>query len=603
MKKRKYLYRLSISFLGIVLFPMVIFILCFSRYSYMKVETVNEEYYEALMEYYMSQLEHMVTGVKEHAATLCADSKDVTSIFWEIKPQNNYWYYQAINEIKDKYHNYNSSYFGIYYYETDSIVSVYGKTTIDEYFRSREIQNTEEEEYLKNFFEKDNYEESKMYIGGTEKQLEGKNKILLGVCTNLGWKRDKVILFYEFTEHDIKELFETAYIEKGIECSLWNKINGFSFCFYDCNKDDCRNDFQEMMRLKEKQDTYLIRESKITPFVLLGRVNENAPQNITLSFIYYMTTAVLLVLTVVLLGCVITIYIAYKPVFRLTTKLDYIEGDEFETISNALDDRTIKIEEQEMLLIDLLLNNLLYRVPISNEKINQLGVKTAECYTVFLLDGYIWPNVEMEMMINEIGKKYQARMFTADLAEDNMSVFVFFLNDIQIDGIKEYLISRCESSNEAATKLVGGKIVYDIKEIWSCLSFCEEQLNKNVSETNSEESKKNNSLREKKRIKLKEDIMLYVNEHIHDVDLTQVSVAENFNVSIYTISRFFRNDVGIGFSAYINAKRVEYAKKLLLSTDENVHDIAVKSGFDNDNNFFKVFKANTGMSPTKFRGF
>ena len=116
-----------------------------------------------------------------------------------------------------------------------------------------------------------------------------------------------------------------------------------------------------------------------------------------------------------------------------------------------------------------------------------------------------------------------------------------------------------------------------------------------------EDSKRSNLTREKKRIKLKEEILAYVDEHYLDANLSQVSVAECFNISIYTISRFFRNDVGIGFSAYVNAKRVEYAKMLLLSTDENVHDVALKSGFDNNNNFFKVFKANTGISPTTFR--
>ena len=110
-----------------------------------------------------------------------------------------------------------------------------------------------------------------------------------------------------------------------------------------------------------------------------------------------------------------------------------------------------------------------------------------------------------------------------------------------------------------------------------------------------------NSSREHKRVKLREEILIYVDEHYRDINLNQVSMADHFNISTYTLSRIFRNDVGIGFVTYVNAKRVEYAKELLLTTKENVHDIAVKSGFDNDNNFFKVFKANTGMSPTTFR--
>ena len=139
-------------------------------------------------------------------------------------------------------------------------------------------------------------------------------------------------------------------------------------------------------------------------------------------------------------------------------------------------------------------------------------------------------------------------------------------------------------------------------DIWMCLKDCEDELSKNRSvETEKCEVQKNNPAREMKRAKLREEIIEYVETHYRDIDLTQVQIADHFNISTYTLSRIFRNDVGIGFVAYVNAKRVEYAKELLLTTKESVHDIAVKSGFDNDNNFFKVFKANTGMSPTTFR--
>jgi len=135
-----------------------------------------------------------------------------------------------------------------------------------------------------------------------------------------------------------------------------------------------------------------------------------------------------------------------------------------------------------------------------------------------------------------------------------------------------------------------------------CLKECEDELFKSRSAATEEcEVQKNSQAREKKSAKLREDILKYVEEHYRDIDLTQIQMADHFNISTYTLSRIFRNDIGIGFVTYVNAKRVEYAKALLLTTKDSVHDVAVKSGFDNDNNFFKVFKANTGMSPTTFR--
>lgn len=605
MKKRKYLYRLAMSVFLILLLPMVIFIVCFGKYSYEKVEDANEEYCEALMDYYMVQVDQMVIDLKEHAALICADSKKSTSIFWEKNAQDNYWYYQAINEMKDRYSNYAASDFGIYYYEEDCVITAAGSLSSDGYFRKLEIQNPDQEESLNDFFDEENYEEFMLCIGGTEAQEAGKNKILIGFYTTLGRQRDKAMIFYQYTENDMENFFESAYIEKGFECSLWNQNNGFSFFFGNYSEDDYKESVEEMLMIPGAlyhQDTFLVKESQVHPIVLIGYMNENALRNVALTFLDNMLAAVSVVLVVVLIGYLLTLYIAYKPVFHLTTKLKHAEGNEFEAIGKALDDRSAKIEEQEMLLLDLLLNNLLYRAPISKGKIKQLGIEPAGSYTVFLLDGYVLSDAESKRVISEAEQYFCERMLVTDLDGENRSIFVLFFDTVQENAVKEWLRQKCSGFSSSAQLLVGGKIVYDIKEIWTCLSYCEEELKKSTPAAETEaDVQRSNTVRETKKVKLREEILAYVDEHYRDIDLTQVQMADHFNISIYTLSRIFRNDVGIGFVAYVNAKRVEYAKELLLTTKESVHDIAVKSGFDNDNNFFKVFKANTGMSPTTFR--
>ena len=604
MKKRKYLYRLAMSVFFIILLPMFIFIICFGKYSYEKVESANKEYQEALMEYYMTQLDQMVIDLKEHAALVSAASKEKNSILWEKDSTDNYWYYQAINELNTQYNNYPSSAFGIYYYDDACILTRTGTLTAADYYHKLDIKNPDKEEYLMDFFNEKNYQEFMMHICGTENQPEGKNKFLIGFYTTLGRQRNKVMLLYEYTEEDIEHFFESSYIETGFEGSLWNKKNGFSFFFGDYNEKDYKDTVKNMIEEQKftDQSTFLVKESKIHSIVLVGYMNENSPSNMTLTFLDNMLVAVAIVLIIVLLGYLLTLYIAYKPIFHLTKKLKHPEGNEFEAIGKALDDRSAKIEEQEMLLLDLLLNNLLYKAPISKGKIKQLGIEPAECYTVFLLDGYVLTDAESKRMIMEAEQQFHTKMFVTDLEGESRCVFVLFLNAGLSEGLKEWLVQECRNFAEGSPEPVGGKIVQDIKEIWSCLSFCEEELKKDMPiAENPVDVQRSNSSREFKRVKLREEIILYVDEHYRDINLNQVSMADHFNISTYTLSRIFRNDVGIGFVTYVNAKRVEYAKELLLTTKENVHDIAVKSGFDNDNNFFKVFKANTGMSPTTFR--
>lgn len=608
MRKRRYLYRLAMSIFGILLLPMVIFIVCFGKYSYEKVEEANEEYCEALMDHYMVQIDQMFIELKQHASFVCAQSKNATSVFWEMKPEDNYWYYQAISETNENYNNFPSTRFGIYYYDEECIIASTGTLSAEEYFKKLEIENLEEEKYLNHFFDADSFEEYNICIGGTERQNEGKNKLLIGFYATLGRQREKVLLFYEYSESDMTEFFESAYIEKGFECSLWNKSNDFSFFFGNYSNTEYKEIVTEALKkdtIPENEELFLVKESKVHPMVLLGYMNEDAPRNIALAFLDVMLAAVSAVVAMVLIGYLLILYIAYKPVFRLTTKLMHTEGEEFETISKALDDRRAKIEEQEMLLLDLLINNLLYRAPIPKGKLKQLGMtEHVSGYTVFLLNGYILSDAETREIIAETEGRFPCRMFATDLEGENRSVFVLFLKNKTEGDLKNWLHHKCMEFGVEADTFCGGKEVSDIKDIWSCLSYCEEELKKitNVETESSEESiQKSNSTRENKRLKLREDILVYIEEHYRDIELTQVQMADHFNISTYTLSRIFRNDVGIGFVAYVNAKRVEYAKELLLTTKKSVHDIAIQSGFDNDNNFFKVFKANTGMSPTTFR--
>ena len=98
-----------------------------------------------------------------------------------------------------------------------------------------------------------------------------------------------------------------------------------------------------------------------------------------------------------------------------------------------------------------------------------------------------------------------------------------------------------------------------------------------------------------------DEVLAYLETHYRDPDLSQGQVADEFRISVYTLSRMFKKQVGVGFVEYVNYKRMEYAKELLLTTDYPVKTIAVMCGFANDNYFSKYFKNVVGESPSSFR--
>lgn len=100
---------------------------------------------------------------------------------------------------------------------------------------------------------------------------------------------------------------------------------------------------------------------------------------------------------------------------------------------------------------------------------------------------------------------------------------------------------------------------------------------------------------------LQKEIIEYINTNFTDPNICRTQVADKFGISICTLSRIFKESIGIGFSEYVAIKRIELSKQLLLTTDKNIFEISSEIGFNDPNYFSRLFKANYGKSPTKFR--
>lgn len=63
----------------------------------------------------------------------------------------------------------------------------------------------------------------------------------------------------------------------------------------------------------------------------------------------------------------------------------------------------------------------------------------------------------------------------------------------------------------------------------------------------------------------------------------------------------FKKTTGIGFIQYLTRLRIEKAKLLLLTTDQKTNEIADSVGMENNRSFNRLFKRETGMTPSDFR--
>ncbi|MDO4174905.1 MAG: AraC family transcriptional regulator [Eubacteriales bacterium] len=78
-------------------------------------------------------------------------------------------------------------------------------------------------------------------------------------------------------------------------------------------------------------------------------------------------------------------------------------------------------------------------------------------------------------------------------------------------------------------------------------------------------------------------------------------IAAHVGLSKYYFNRLFSRYTGMTPHRYFINMRVQYAKRLLLTTYASVEEVAEACGFDNPSNFIRLFKHIVHMTPSAFR--
>lgn len=95
--------------------------------------------------------------------------------------------------------------------------------------------------------------------------------------------------------------------------------------------------------------------------------------------------------------------------------------------------------------------------------------------------------------------------------------------------------------------------------------------------------------------------MAYIQTHYADADISLQAVAEAVNLSPSHLSAQFKSRMGLSYSRYLTAVRLEEAQKLLRTTDWSVTAVAEAIGYPNVTNFYRHFQKQLGMTPAAYR--
>ena len=93
----------------------------------------------------------------------------------------------------------------------------------------------------------------------------------------------------------------------------------------------------------------------------------------------------------------------------------------------------------------------------------------------------------------------------------------------------------------------------------------------------------------------------YMESHYMEYDLSLNAIAEKIGISASYLSRIFTSAYNMHFTQKLNDLRIEKSKELLADHDRLIRDIAQEVGFFTVQNFMRVFKQRTGITPSEYR--
>ena len=96
-------------------------------------------------------------------------------------------------------------------------------------------------------------------------------------------------------------------------------------------------------------------------------------------------------------------------------------------------------------------------------------------------------------------------------------------------------------------------------------------------------------------------VLAYIEENLLDMDLFADHIAEHFDISAQKLNQLFKDHCGQTVTSHIAARRHEYIKRMLISSDIPIRTLALQLGYSQPSSFIRNFKHEEGMPPGEFR--
>ncbi len=101
--------------------------------------------------------------------------------------------------------------------------------------------------------------------------------------------------------------------------------------------------------------------------------------------------------------------------------------------------------------------------------------------------------------------------------------------------------------------------------------------------------------------KLRDDLLDYIHKNYKNSGLALDSIAKEFNISKFYLSRFFKENTGEKYIDYLSGLRIQEAKRLLKEENLSIKDVIQHVGYFDVASFNKKFKRAVGISAREYK--
>ena len=237
-------------------------------------------------------------------------------------------------------------------------------------------------------------------------------------------------------------------------------------------------------------------------------------------------------------------------------------------------------------------------------------------YKIFLADDEIWVIMGLKKLIEKVGAPFQVVgeasngvMALEEIEKKKPDVLITDIRMPGMDGLelmkeirkkkldtKVVLVSGYAEFDYAQKAIRMGAVDYLLKPV-EAETFAKvlENLEKMLDERGGKQEEQPEEILNPSALEnIVEEIQSRYNENI-----TLTGFSEKHNISAGHLSNLLKERLGMSFSEYITAKRVQKAKELLADERLSVEKVANEVGYKDY--FTKVFKKAVGISPSKYR--